>query len=100
MSADFTLPTSPRRDDTRAMARRPRFAVFERSCSVAAPRHTRCTDSHSMNATASAEANLEPTDVPESSELGRVEDPFEDVETGEIILLDVMRVDLCDIEIL
>jgi hypothetical protein len=39
---------------------------------------------------------LENRDVPEQCEL----DPFEDVVTEEIVMLDVMRLDLVDIELL
>ena len=50
-----------------------------------------------MNSLAEADELI---DVPEAAECDPFEDLFEDDVTGEIVLLDVMRLDLADIELL
>jgi hypothetical protein len=65
-------------------------------------RHTRCTDTEAMKDCFAAidgvilGASPRANDVPEVVE----HEPFEDEVTGEIVLLDVMRLELTDIEML
>lgn len=68
-------------------------------CAAHLARHTRCTDSDSMKDSFADDDEvilLENRDVPEAV----LTDPFEDAITDEIVMLDLMRLDLADIELL